>query len=132
MASKIEELDKQIAELEALKRQRMAELETKRKQLFARRQKLESRENEKLGREMRKEDTRRKILLGALALEEMKENPVERDRILKRLDSFLSRPDDRALFKLPPLNQSALAPTKSNESLVEVLASREPEDTEAL
>jgi hypothetical protein len=50
----------------------------------------------------RKEDTRRKILLGACVLEKGEELGVL-DIIKSALDGYLTRALDRALFKLPEL-----------------------------
>jgi hypothetical protein len=88
-----------MAKIEQLEQQIKA-LEERKKQLLARKQRIEARENEALGKEMRKVDTRRKILLGAMTMEMMDEDESARARILKRLDTFLSRPDDRRLFGL--------------------------------
>lgn len=48
----------------------------------------------------RKEDTRRKILIGAMILGEMKNNPKTEKEIMERLDNFLDKPKDRELFGL--------------------------------
>lgn len=49
----------------------------------------------------RKNETRRKILTGAYILEKYsQENRI--DMLVKELDTFLSRPQDRSLFGLPP------------------------------
>lgn len=72
-------------------------------QLKAQRQKMEARARAKLNGEERKKDTRRKVLAGAMTLEMMGESEDAKKRILARLDQFLRRNDDRALFDLPPL-----------------------------
>ena len=48
----------------------------------------------------RKDDTRRKVIAGALALEHMEKNaPSEFAKIMTRLlDEYVTRPNDRALF----------------------------------
>jgi hypothetical protein len=51
----------------------------------------------------RKADTRRKILVGAAILNEAEKKPDIKTFLYKLLDSFLTRPDDRALFDLPAL-----------------------------
>ena len=49
----------------------------------------------------RKDDTRRKIIAGALALEH---KDVEFEATMRRLlDQYVIKPSDRALFDLPPL-----------------------------
>ncbi len=55
-------------------------------------------EKNKLSQAERKQDTRRKILLGALMMDMMKKGELDEKKILKRLDSFLSRNTDRQLF----------------------------------
>ena len=76
---------------------RLEELLKKREQLNAQIQKARSRESA----QKRKEDTRRKILLGALMMQMMEKGELERDKILKKLDGFLTRDIDRKLFDLP-------------------------------
>lgn len=49
----------------------------------------------------RKDDTRRKILAGAWLLDEMNQREDFKEFVYKKLDSFLTRPADRALFGLP-------------------------------
>lgn len=51
----------------------------------------------------RKDDTRRKVLIGAMYMERGETYPDQKERTLKLLDKFLQRPDDRALFELQPL-----------------------------
>ena len=48
---------------------------------------------------LRREDTRRKILAGALLLGAVERGDPEAARVLRRLVSTLTRPDDRALFE---------------------------------
>ncbi len=73
---------------------RLGELLKKREQLNAQIQKIRAREASK----KRKEDTRRKILLGALVMEMMQKGELDRKVILKRLEGFLTRDIDRRLF----------------------------------
>lgn len=54
----------------------------------------------------RSEETRRKILAGALVLEMMDEHDETKKRVIARLDKFLTRPDDRALFGLKVLPEA--------------------------
>jgi hypothetical protein len=49
----------------------------------------------------RKQDTRRKVLAGALLLELMERSPEMKQEMMGRLSKFLTRPEDRALFDLP-------------------------------
>ncbi len=61
-------------------------------------------ERNKQSQQKRKEDTRRKILLGALMMELMKKGELDEKKILKRLDGFLTKDIDRKLFALPEKN----------------------------
>lgn len=77
---------------------RLEQLLKKREQLNAQIQKVKTKE----ASQKRKEDTRRKILLGALMMEMMERGELDKNKIRKRLDSFLTRDIDRSLFDLPP------------------------------
>ena len=76
---------------------KLDELLKKREQLNAQIQK----ERNKLSSQQRKEDTRRKILMGALMMEMMKKGELDEKKILKKLDAFLTKELDRKLFDLP-------------------------------
>ena len=76
--------------------------------LIEQRQKIEERiktEQAKLQKKERQEDTRKKILVGALFLEEYKDKMPE---LTRKMDKFLKRAADRELFGLSPVttNQS--------------------------
>lgn len=73
------------------------------KQLKARKQQIEARKLHLLIKGRRSDDTRRKILAGALVLEMMERDEATKQRFLERLDKFLKREDDRKLFELPIL-----------------------------
>ena len=45
--------------------------------------------------------TRKKILLGAYILEKSKMSPDDFEKLVKEMDTFLTRPNDRKLFGLP-------------------------------
>jgi hypothetical protein len=71
-------------------------------QLKARQARIEARRRAILFRRTRREDIRRKILVGAIVLAR-----VERGELLEAdfrawMDAGLVRPEDRALFELPP------------------------------
>ena len=51
----------------------------------------------------RSNDTRRKILAGAMTLEISERDEEARQRFIKQMDKYLTRADDRALFDLQPL-----------------------------
>ena len=81
---------------------RIKNLRQKQAEIMAQLKALEARET----RKARKDDTRRKIIAGALALEHFNANPEsEFARVMRRLlREYVMRPADRALFpNLPPL-----------------------------
>lgn len=55
-------------------------------------------EKNKQSQQKHPEDTRRKILMGALMMDMIKKGELDEKKILKRLDSFLTRDTDRKLF----------------------------------
>ena len=73
------------------------------KQLEARKKQIEARKLHLLIKGRRSSETRRKILAGALVLDMMERDEAARQRFLERLDKYLKRSDDRALFGLNPL-----------------------------
>jgi large subunit ribosomal protein L7/L12 len=75
---------------------RLEQLLKKKEELNAQIQKIRAAE----ANEKRKEDTRRKILLGALMMEMMERGELDRDVVRQRLDGFLVRSGDRRLFGL--------------------------------
>ena len=76
---------------------RLEKLLEKRDTLNAEIQKVRARQSA----QKRKEDTRRKILLGALVQEIMANGELDEEMIMKRLDGFLTRDIDRNLFNFP-------------------------------
>lgn len=76
---------------------KLEDLLKKREQINAQIQKARARQNA----QERKEETRRKILLGALVKEMMKKGELDENLILKRLEGFLTREIDRKLFDFP-------------------------------
>jgi hypothetical protein len=93
-------IDEQIAELEQQTREKVRQLKAKKKL-------IEARKVHALIKGKRSDDTRRKILAGAMVLEVSGRDEEARLRFMERMDKFLVRPDDRALFGLPPLLQVA-------------------------
>lgn len=71
------------------------------KQLKIQREMAEARKIAAMTKGARSEDTRRKILAGAMVLDMMEKDEESRHRLTARLDQYLTRPDDRALFSLP-------------------------------
>ena len=77
---------------------RIAALEKKKQQIANRIARLRTIESTK----ERKRDTRRKILAGACVLDRADKDPDSARHLKKILDAFLTKPQDRALFDLPP------------------------------
>ena len=73
-------------------------LNQKRDQLNARIQTIKQRQQA----QQRKDDTRRKIILGGLLLEYLADGTVDHALVTWDLDQRLRRERDRALFDLPP------------------------------
>lgn len=69
-------------------------------------------EQAKLKTQQRRDETRRKILAGAMMLDHAASDAAFADMLHRRLDAFLVRTDDRALFGLPPLTQDNAVPTQ--------------------
>ncbi len=69
-----------------------------------------ARERSKLAHEARRNDTRRKILVGALILTEAEKDSALHARLFALLESQLTRSDDRFLFGFDPL------PSPGNEN----------------
>ena len=91
---------------------KLEQLLKKRSQLNAQIQQLRARD----AAQKRKEDTRRKILLGALVMEMMEKGELDRDKLMKRLDGFLTREIDRKLFELPVLEERKAGEVKRERS----------------
>ena len=89
---------------ETLEKKIEAQLE-KLKQLKARKQAIEAREKSKQKEQDRKNDTRRKILLGSYLLNKM-EDEAEKEKILMELNEYLTENRDRQLFDLPNIEEN--------------------------
>ena len=84
MSKTSENLDKKIeAQLEKLK------------QLKAQKQAIEARERAKQKEQDRKDDTRRKILLGSYLIKKMESNEANKQKILADLNEYLTEDRDR-------------------------------------
>jgi hypothetical protein len=115
----------QIAAIE----QRLSELKVRQQRQARRERTLQSQRD-------RRDDTRRKILVGACVLTRLQRGELTQAQLLAMLDPFLTRPDDRALFGLPqppaarggalrtaasgspeqrPIESDALRPTRSSD-----------------
>lgn len=80
---------------------RIETLKTELKQAMIKKQQIEARKRAAELKMKRSDDTRRKILVGALVLKIMEENEETRTEYLEILGKYLTRPKDRALFNLP-------------------------------
>ncbi|MHB1016194.1 MAG: mobilization protein [Desulfurivibrionaceae bacterium] len=80
------------------------------KKLEARREKIAdeiARVKAREAAQNRKEDTRRKVLLGALILSMVEKGEWPKEKVDSALARFLTRPQDRILFNLPPVEYYA-------------------------
>lgn len=82
--------------------ERISSLEAKLKQLKVRQQRIDARARALTAKRDRKEDTRRKILIGAIVLARVEQGRIPAADLTAWLDEALTRQDDRALFELPP------------------------------
>lgn len=78
--------------------ERMRKLEEQRARINAAIQRVKARERQAV----RKRDTRRKILAGAMVLDRVARGVLTEQLFLRDMDEFLDRPHERALFELPP------------------------------
>lgn len=82
--------------------QRIESLEKKLKQAKAEKQRKEARIKAQDRKRSREQDTRRKILVGAVYLAIADSDDAALKALTDRMDKALTRDDDRALFDLPP------------------------------
>ena len=75
--------------------QRLKQLKVKQQRMEARRRSLESRRG-------RRDELRRKILVGPVGLAKVEQGGFQDATLREWLDAALTRPDDRALFGLTP------------------------------
>ena len=87
-----------MANTESLDKRIETQLE-KLKQLKAQKQAVEARGRAKQKEQERKDDTRRKILLGSYLIKKM-ENEANKEKILTELNEYLTEERDRKLFNL--------------------------------
>lgn len=86
--------------------EKISGLEQRLKQLKARQQMLAQRQRTFESRQARKNDTRRKILVGALVLTRVQQGRIPEGELRSWLNEALTRADDRALFGLAALPES--------------------------
>lgn len=87
-------MDKTEARLKKLEEQKR-DIEAKMQQIRARQQASE-----------RKIDTRKKVLLGAYLMSKMEDDEAMRDEVLRDLDGFLVRENDRKVFGFLPKKEA--------------------------
>ncbi len=80
--------------------ERIGALETKLAQLKAHQARIDARKRALLARRTRQDDTRRKILAGAIVLAKVDQGVLPEAEFRAWLDAALTRPQDRALFGL--------------------------------
>lgn len=91
---RIAELDKKRADVEAKhKAEREAIVRAKR------------REQAKILNQKRKDDTRRKILIGAAMQQLVAQGRWHKDKLRNVMDGFLNKDQERELFDLPPKSE---------------------------
>ena len=91
MPTRMERLTARLTRLRAAEEQVTAQIRAAEARQRARQSKVE-----------RAADTRRRILLGAWLLQRMQQDQAARARIIAELDTWLTQPNDRALFGLEP------------------------------
>lgn len=89
-------------------------------QLKNRREQIEAQRLKQLLKGQRAADTRRKILAGAMLLQWMETDDSARVGLMARLDAFLTRPDDRALFGFQKVEGTAPEPEPQTQEDVSV------------
>ena len=82
-------------------KERIESLEERVRQLRAKQQRIEARRRSIESRRARRDDTRRKILVGAIVLAKVEQGVVAESVLRGWLEGALERADDRALFNLP-------------------------------
>lgn len=100
---------------------KIAEQEKKLKQLKEQKAQAERRAKAVMKKRERANDTRRKILLGALWLEKLKNGTASVEKAKEQLDPFLKRNADRELFGLPPLTVEPKPTRPQNPSISDLI-----------
>ena len=101
MIEKNPKSDNNVMSINALNEKIEKQLE-KLNQLKAQKQAIEAREKKKISEQQRKEETRKKILIGSMMLKKM-EDEAEKIKILAELNKYLTEDRDRKLFNMLPV-----------------------------
>ena len=91
--------------------ERIASLELKLQQEKAKRSQIEARKRSAAKKKQHAEDTRRKILVGAIVLNKVAIGDWPEEKFTNMVDTHLTRDDDRALFGLAPLPKDQVSNT---------------------
>lgn len=90
--------EQRIAELEKRRIQVEAKLKAEKEAIL----RAKRRENAKIQNRKRKDETRRKVLVGAAILQKVELDQWPKERLLNLMEGFLTRDQDRELFGLDP------------------------------
>ena len=91
-------------------------LETRLRQLKARQQRVEARRRSIEAQRIRKTDTRRKVLIGAIVMARIEQGRFPEAELRAWLKEGLTRDDDRALFELPAIQSESCPDPSSRRS----------------
>ncbi len=103
--------------------QKIEKQEERLKQLKAQKQAIQDREKKKISEQQRKEETRKKILLGSYLLKKldklnkMKNEEEEEKKILAELNEYLTEDRDRKLFNMLPVEKAKKEPNSETSNL---------------
>ncbi len=92
---------------------RIETLQNKLREAKAKKQRLDAKKKAKERSISREQDTRRKILVGAVYLGLAERDDKARNELKECMNNALVRDDDRALFNLPPLPKPEDEPSAS-------------------
>ena len=82
--------------------EQISTLQERLKQLKLRQQRTDARKRAIETQRERKAETRRKFIVGSVVLERVRQGSMDAGQFRSWLDRDLTRPEDRALFDLPP------------------------------
>jgi hypothetical protein len=89
-------IDERLAAIEA----KLKELKVQQQQLKVQQRRKEARARTVEGRRSRREEMRRKFLVGAIVLAKVEAGEIEERTLRQWLDPAVTKPEDRALFNL--------------------------------